>query len=64
MVIYNKFGQKVFEQSNYTNQFNGVSNINNLVVKRDIGLPEGIYYYIVNAMQQELQYQGFFFLDR
>ncbi|MGD1945798.1 MAG: gliding motility-associated C-terminal domain-containing protein [Croceivirga sp.] len=64
VVIYNKFGQKVFEQSNYTNQFNGVSNINNLVVKRDIGLPEGIYYYIVNAIQEELQYQGFFFLDR
>ena len=64
VVIYNKFGQKVFEQSNYTNQFNGVSNINNLVVKRDIGLPEGIYYYIVNAIPEELQYQGFFFLDR
>ncbi len=64
VVIYNKFGQKVFELSNYTNEFNGVSNSNNVVLNRDIGLPEGIYYYIVDLPEQELQYQGFFFLDR
>jgi len=64
VVIYNKFGQKVFEQSNYTNEFNGVSNVDNFVINREIGLPEGIYYYIVNLIEDELQYQGFFFLDR
>ena len=62
--IYNKFGQKVFEMQNYTNQFNGVSNIDNFVLNRDIGLPEGVYYYIIDAIEEELQYQGFFFLDR
>lgn len=62
--IYNRFGQKVFELPNYTNEFNGVSNINNLVVKKQIGVPEGVYYYIVDLPEQELQYQGFFFLDR
>ena len=64
VTIYNKFGQKVFEQPNYTNEFNGVSNIDNFVINREIGLPEGIYYYIVNLLDQDLQYQGFFFLDR
>ncbi|MEM1260356.1 MAG: gliding motility-associated C-terminal domain-containing protein, partial [Bacteroidota bacterium] len=64
VVIYNKFGQKVFELSNYTNEFNGVSNTNNFVLNRDIGLPEGVYYYIVDLPEQELEYQGFFFLDR
>lgn len=64
VVIYNKFGQKVFELSNYTNEFNGVSNTNNVVLNRDIGLPEGVYYYIVDLPEQELEYQGFFFLDR
>lgn len=62
--IYNRFGQKVFEMSNYTNEFGGVSNINNFVLNREIGLPEGIYYYIVDLPEQELQYQGFFYLDR
>ena len=64
VLIFNKFGQKVFEMENYTNQFNGVSNSNNFVLNRDIGLPEGTYYYIVDAIEEKLQYQGFFFLDR
>lgn len=64
VIIYNKFGQKVFELSDYTNEFNGVSNIDNFVISRDTGLPEGIYYYIVTLIEEELQYQGFFFLDR
>jgi len=64
VLIYNKFGQKVFEMTNYTNEFGGISNINNAVIKRDIGLPEGIYYYIIDLTEENLQYQGFFFLDR
>ncbi len=62
--IYNKFGQKVFEFANYTNQFNGVANTGSLILNRDIGLPEGIYYYAVELPEIDLQYQGFFFLDR
>lgn len=64
VMIYNKFGQKVFEMPNYTNEFNGVSNLDNFVLSRDIGLPEGVYYYMVELMEENLQYQGFFFLDR
>ena len=62
--IFNKFGQRVFEFSNYTNEFRGYSNINNAVIMRDIGLPEGVYYYIIEIIEENLQYQGFFFLDR
>ena len=43
--IFNRFGQKVFEINNYTNQFNGFSNQNNLVVGRSQGLPEGCLLY-------------------
>ena len=64
LVIYNKFGQKVFEQANYVDQFVGVSNVDNLVLSRDIGLPEGIYYYVIELPEIDLQYQGFLFLDR
>ncbi|KPM30290.1 Hypothetical protein I595_3586 [Croceitalea dokdonensis DOKDO 023] len=62
--IFNKFGQKVFEMMNYTNQFNGVSNINNLVIGRELGLPEGVYYYIIELPEAGLSYQGFLYLDR
>lgn len=64
LIIYNKFGQKVFEMANYTNQFGGIANTGTNVIKRDIGLPEGIYYYIVQAPDIDLTYQGFLFLDR
>ena len=64
VLIYNKFGQKVFEMTNYTNQFNGISNIDNFVLNREIGLPEGIYYYTILLTDLNLSYQGFLFLDR
>ncbi|WP_010519198.1 T9SS type B sorting domain-containing protein [Croceivirga radicis] len=60
--IYNRFGQRVFYKENYTNEFAGFSNIDNFVVGRDKGLPPGIYYYTVSLPQQELNYQGFFYL--
>lgn len=62
--IFNRFGQKVFEKINYTNEFTGYSNMNNFVISRDTGLPEGVYYYMVTLDDLELQYQGFLFLDR
>ncbi|UJH68152.1 gliding motility-associated C-terminal domain-containing protein [Allomuricauda sp. SCSIO 65647] len=64
--IFNRFGQKVYERTNYTNEFNGTSNFGNFVINRDAGLPEGIYYYLVtlNDIDEGVQYQGFFFLDR
>jgi len=64
VLIYNKFGQKVFEMTNYMNEFNGVSNIDNFVLNREIGLPEGIYYYTIFLTDLNLSYQGFLFLDR
>ncbi len=64
MRIFNRFGQKVFEQINYTNEFVGVSNTGNFVLSQDIGLPEGFYYYLVPLDDLELEYQGFLYLDR
>lgn len=62
--IYNRQGQKVFEMTNYTNQFRGVSNQDNFVLNREIGLPEGIYYYTITLIDLGSDYQGFLFLDR
>ena len=62
--IFNRFGQKVFEQANYTNEFNGFSNLDNFVINRGVGLPEGVYFYLVTLDDLELEYQGFLFLNR
>jgi len=60
--IYNRFGQKVFEQRNYTNQFSGFSNVGNLVIDRQQGLPADVYFYIVNMEDVNLDFQGFLYL--
>ncbi|WP_136466366.1 gliding motility-associated C-terminal domain-containing protein [Flagellimonas onchidii] len=62
--IFNRFGQKVFEKINYVDEFRGESNTGNLILNQDIGLPEGVYYYLITLDDLELEYQGFLFLDR
>jgi gliding motility-associated-like protein len=62
--IYNRFGQLVFDQVNYTNQFNGFSNVDNLVINREQGLPSGVYFYIVSMEDLGLDFQGFLYLTR
>ena len=64
VLIYNRLGQKVFEQTNYTNGFRGMSNTGKLYVSQDIGLPEGIYYYLAYLYDLGLEYTGFMFMER
>ncbi len=62
--IYNRFGQLVFDQVNYTDQFNGYSNVDNFVIDRKQGLPTGVYFYIVSMQDLGLDFQGFLYLTR
>lgn len=62
--IFNRFGQKVYEKINYVDEFVGDSNTGSFYLSQDIGLPEGIYFYLVTLDDLELNYQGFLFLDR
>ena len=39
--IYNRQGQKVYEEDNYTNGFTGYSNVDNLVINREPDCPMG-----------------------
>jgi gliding motility-associated-like protein len=64
LIIYNRLGQKVFEKINYVNEFYGMSNAGSLYTNRNIGLPEGVYYYLVTLNDLGLEYTGFLFLDR
>ncbi|MEC7772454.1 MAG: gliding motility-associated C-terminal domain-containing protein [Bacteroidota bacterium] len=62
--VFNRYGQKVFEQINYTNEFRGIANTGTLITNQSAGLPEGVYFYLVTMDDLELEYSGFLFLDR
>ncbi len=62
--IYNRYGIKVFEMQNYTDEFNGFSNLNNVPFKQEIGLPIGVYFYTIYIEEADLSYQGFLYLAR
>jgi hypothetical protein len=49
---------------NYTDQFGGVCNVGNLVLNKEVGLPEGVYFYLLRMYDLDLEFQGFLFLDR
>lgn len=62
--IFNRYGQKVFEKINYTNEFRGVANTGSMIPNQASGLPEGVYFYLVTLDDLELEYSGFLFLDK
>ena len=64
LMIYNRFGQMVFDQKNYTNEFQGFSNVDNFVIDREQGLPADVYFYIVSMEDLGLDFQGFLYLTR
>ncbi len=63
MKIYDRYGLKVFDKEDYTNEFNGFSNVNNFVIARDKGLPDGVYFYIIAMHDLDLDFQGFLYLS-
>ena len=64
LLIFNRAGLKVFEFDNYSNQFDGNANTGSTFYGIDLGLPEGIYFYIARLDELNLNFQGFIFLDR
>lgn len=62
--IYDRNGLKVFEMRNYTDQFRGVSNLDNMIINREAGLPEGVYFYLLSMDDLGLNFQGFLYLQR
>ena len=60
--IFDRYGLKVFEMNNYTNEFNGFATTNNFVIAKDKGLPAGVYFYILSLSDIGLDFQGFLYL--
>lgn len=60
--IFDRFGLKVFEQANYSNEFNGLANAGTVVINREAGLPPGVYFYVATLYDLDLEFQGFLYL--
>jgi len=64
MRIYDRNGLLVFEQTNYTNGFNGYATDGKWVINRNRGLPSGVYFYLLTMDDLDLEFQGFLYLAR
>ena len=62
--IYDRYGLKVFALENYTDEFVGFSNLDNVPFSADKGLPVGVYFYTIYVADENLNYQGFLYLTR
>lgn len=62
--IYDRYGFKVFEKTDYLNDFVGFSNMDNVPFGAEKGLPTGVYFYTIYIPEEDLNYQGFLYLSR
>ncbi len=62
--IYARNGMLVFEKYNYTNEFTGYATEGDLVLNRNSGLPQGVYFYLISLNDLDLEYQGYLYLAR
>ena len=64
VLVFNRYGQKVFELENYTNEFNGMYTLNMPALNRSAGLPTGVYFYIAYLTKEKKSLQGYLYLNR
>lgn len=62
--IFDRFGLKVFEMENYTDEFRGFANTGTILTGKEKGLPIGVYFFIVEMRDLNLDFQGFLYLAR
>jgi len=64
VLVFNRFGLKVFEIDNYTDEFEGIANTGNVLYDKSKGLPAGVYFFLVKMYDLNLEFQAFLYLDR
>ncbi len=62
LIIFNRWGNKVFEASPYNNDWNGKANFGITLNGND--LPEGTYYYILKTGNEDKDIKGYIYLKR
>ncbi|QWX83918.1 gliding motility-associated C-terminal domain-containing protein [Cellulophaga sp. HaHaR_3_176] len=64
LLIFDRNGLKVFEQKNYSDEFDGKTGVNIFAIRKNKGLPEGVYFYLIKAGKDNFEIQGFLYLER
>jgi len=62
LTIYNRWEQKVYENSNYQNDWNGTSNLGTYLNANE--LPQGVYFYLFEETLEGTVYKGYIYLKR
>jgi len=57
--LYNRWGRLVFSKDNYINEFNGLSNSSGSIIRKNEGLPGGVYFYILIFKDSNQKQQGY-----
>ena len=60
--IFNRYGLLVYKKDNYRNDFDGRSNMN-LVVERNAGLENGVYFYLITFHDLHQKHQGYMYIS-
>ncbi len=60
--IFNRYGVMVYKKENYQNDFDGRSNMD-LVVERNSGLENGVYFYIITFHDLRQKHQGYMYIS-
>ncbi len=60
--IFNRYGVLVYSKDNYTNDFTGQSN-REQVIQRNAGLESGIYFYITTLHTLRQKHQGYLYIS-
>ncbi len=60
--IFDRNGILVYYKANYTNEFNGVANTKRVIKKND-GLPSGIYFYLATLNDKQQKHQGYLYIN-
>jgi gliding motility-associated-like protein len=63
LTIFNRWGNIVFETDNYTNDWQGTTNVN-LTLGGEL-LPTGTYFYILDLKQEDMEiFKGYVYIQR
>lgn len=61
LLIFNRYGRKVYSQKNYENTFVGKANVKHVIGKKH-NLPDGVYFYILELYDTRQKFQGYIYL--
>ena len=64
VVVVNRWGEVVYQKSQYDNTFDGTPNVRVSQVTGDGKLPDGTYYFVFKDLTNKRQYSGYVFITR